>query len=150
MTEAFQRLHGHSRGVIVTDSPAPGVSRLTLSSAARLLIDSVPTADALKVYVQFSRPLAGCHEAPPSTVTSTPPTRPPPESVAVPETVIGPTCALEPFVGLVIVELGAVVSVDAVVAVSSGCNVDGWTPMSANRFTVACCIRTSVSAPGRS
>ena len=42
--------------------------------------------------------------------------------------------------GEVIVEVGGVVSVDAVAGVSPDISVVGCTPMSANRFTVACCM----------
>ena len=52
-----------------------------------------------------------------SVETSTPATTPPPASVAVPEIVIlPPSPRLAPFVGVVIVEVGAVASVEAVAA----------------------------------
>ena len=141
MTEEFQRLHGHSRGVIVTETPGPGVSRLTLSSAARLLIDSVPTADGLKVYVQFSPTDGGM-----------------PRGSAVDRDLDAP----DPTASAVGRGSGHRHRADLraravrrardgrarwrrvgrrVAGVSSGCSVEGWTPMSANRFTVACCIR---------
>ena len=41
------------------------------------------------------------------------------------------------------VEVGAVLSVDAEAAVRSDCIVPGWAPMSASRFTVACCMLRS-------
>ena len=44
------------------------------------------------------------------------------------------------------VVVGAVVSVDAVAATRSPRRVEGWMPMSAKRFTVACCIRASTGA----
>ena len=48
--------------------------------------------------------------------------------------------------GDVIVEVGAVASVDGVAAVSPAINEAGCTlPMSANRFTVACCMAVSVA-----
>ena len=43
-----------------------------------------------------------------------------------------------------IVDVGGVVSVDAVAGVSPDISVAGCTPMSANRFTVACCMAGSV------
>ena len=77
----------------VTVMPAAGVSRLPLSSTARLLMVTVPVpagrpgiAPALTV----GRRVAGCQVVPPSAETSTPPTTPPPESVAVPVIVTGP------------------------------------------------------------
>ncbi len=45
---------------------------------------------------------------------------------------------------------GTTVSVEAVAATRLGCNVAGWTLMSANRLTVACCIRTSGAVLPRS
>ena len=51
---------------------------------------------------------------PPLTETSTPPTTPPPVSVAVPVMVITLPCTVEPAAGKVIVEAGAEVSVEAV------------------------------------
>ena len=48
-----------------------------------------------------------------------------------------------PEAGEVIVETGGVVSAEAVAVVSPVRMVAGWAPMSANRFTVACCIAVS-------
>ena len=46
----------------------------------------------------------------------------------------------------VMADVGAVVSVDAVAAVKPDISVTGWTlPMSASRFTVACCMITLVA-----
>ena len=50
---------------------------------------------------------------------------------------------MSPSFGDVIADVGALVSVDAVAAVRPACSVAGCTPMSANRFTVACCIAES-------
>ena len=71
--------------------PVPGSrpSRFPLSSAARLRTVTWPLAVGVQVKLQLSRPVAGCQLAPPSTDTSTPPTRPPPASAAVPLTVTG-------------------------------------------------------------
>src|SRR4029079_14078947 len=63
---------------------APGASRLPLSSTARLRIVVEKLPEGGHVEVQFARPLAGCHVAPLSTDSSTPPTTPPPVSAAVP------------------------------------------------------------------
>src|SRR5262249_21465397 len=139
-------VHGDPEPPTDTVTPAEGISRFPLSSTARLLIVTEPDVpEVFQLYVQLARPLAGCHVAPPLTETSTPPTTPPPPSVAVPLMVtVLPWVRIEPPVGETIVEVGAVVSVDAVAATSPAWRVAGCTPMSANRFTVACCIRTSV------
>src|SRR3982751_305077 len=60
-----------------------GVSRLRLSSTARLRTCAAPLDPGVKVYDQLERPVASCQRWPPSTETSTPPTTPPPVSVAV-------------------------------------------------------------------
>jgi hypothetical protein len=88
---------------------------------------------------------------PPSVETSTPPTTPPPASLAVPLTVtveLGVT--VPPFTGAVIVEVGAVASADGDAATSPVINVPGWTPMSAKRLMVACCMRASAAPLPRS
>ena len=82
--------------------------------------------------------------APPSIETSTPPTTPPPVSAAVPDSNGVPGCTVSPEAGEVMVETGGVVSVDADAGSNPACSVTGWTPMSANRFTVACCMLGSV------
>ena len=82
--------------------------------------------------------------------TSTPATTPP-VSAAVPLMVIlAPSPTVAPPAGEVIVEVGAVVSVDAVAAVSPEISAYGCTPMSANRFTVACCMLRSGVPPALS
>ena len=48
---------------------------------------------------------------------------------------------------LALFETGAIVSEDFVAISSPPCNVAGCMPMSANRFTVACCILASVLEP---
>ncbi len=89
--------------------------------------------------------MAGCQVVPPSSETSTLPTRPP-TSDAVPVTVtVSPLLTTELEVGVEMVVCGAVVSVEVPGAVSPDIIVVGRIPMSPNRFTVACCIRTSVS-----
>src|SRR5215475_7507010 len=89
--------------------------------------------------------VAGCQVVPPSVDTSTPATTPPPASLAVPLTVIAePFGTVAPCAGDVIAEVGAVASADAVAAVRPGISVVGCAPMSANRFTVACCMAESV------
>src|SRR5919106_1858821 len=139
-----QMLHGHPwlplPTVIVM--PAPGVSSLPLSSAARVRMFRVPDEPAENVYVHVPRPLAGCHVVPPSVETSTPPTTPPPVSLAVPVTVTWLPGATVLFAaGAVIAEVGAVASDDGVAPVRSLCNVAGCAFMSASRFAVACCRR---------
>ena len=47
----------------------------------------------------------------------------------------------------VIEDDGAIVSVDAVVCTKPVCRLPACTPMSANRLTVACCMRPSVGVP---
>src|SRR2546427_12777748 len=63
-----QMLHGQ---VTLTVIPPPGVSRLPLSSIARLLITFDPALDGIQWYVQLAPPVARCHDVPPSTETST-------------------------------------------------------------------------------
>src|ERR1041384_7876679 len=59
----------------VTVAPDPGVSRLSLSSTARLRMVIAPAVPETKpLYVQLARPCAGCQVAPPSSETSTPAT----------------------------------------------------------------------------
>src|SRR5438128_12041105 len=72
----------------VTETPDDGDSMFRLSSVARLRMLTVPCADGVHRYDQFPRPFARCHVAPPSRDTSTPPTTPPPASVAEPLIVI--------------------------------------------------------------
>src|SRR3954470_10683939 len=109
---ADQMLHGQLRPPTVTVTPVEALPRLALSSVARARSVAVPVAWGVHVNVQELVPEAGCHVWPLSAETSTPPTTPPPESLAVPETVTGvPTVALLPDVGEVIVAPGAVVSV---------------------------------------
>src|SRR5215831_17757626 len=143
--DALQMLHGQVRGATVTLIPADGVSRLPLSSTARLRKLMLPDLVGSQVNAHDARPLAGCHVAPPSTETSTPATTPP-TSVAVPVTVTGvPTCA--PAGGLM-PELGGAVSVEAVAGSNPDCRLPGWQPISAKRFTVACCtFKSGVEEP---
>jgi hypothetical protein len=89
--------------------PAEGVSRLALSSTARLRIVVVPAVIGVQVKLQVSRPSAGCHVDPLSVETSTPPTTPPPLSLAVPEIVVGkPHVNVTPDEGEDMIEVGAV------------------------------------------
>src|SRR3954447_10510097 len=91
--------------------------------------------------------VTGCQVEPPSVDTSTPATTPPPASVSDPLMVTAdPFERLAFRAGEVIVEVGAVLSVDGVAGVSPAIRLAGWTlPMSANRFTVACCMAESVA-----
>src|ERR1700682_1347125 len=110
---------------------------------------TAPCTVGVQKYIQDSRPLAGCQVAPPSTETSTPPTTPPPASVAVPVIVTGiPADTVPPGSGNVIEDVGATASDEAEAEVRGDCKVAGCTPISANRLTVACCIDASgVLAP---
>ncbi len=92
-------------------------------------------------------PVAGCQVVPPSVETSTPATVPP-VSLAVPEIVTrDPSLTTVSCAGAEMVELGAVVSVDGEAAVRPLISVVACAPMSAKRFTVACCITGSGVAP---
>ena len=134
--------------VTLTLTPGPGVSRFPLSSTARDLITVDGAPWAIQEYVHEVVPVAGCHVVPPSVDTSTPATTPPPVSLAVPVTVTTvPSGVVDPAVGEVIVDVGGVVSVDADAATSPASSVAGWAPMSASRFTVACCIVGSAARP---
>ena len=53
---------------------------------------------------------------------------------------VAPEEKVAPLEGEVIVAVGAVKSDDWEAAVKPACNVPGCTPISANKFTVACCI----------
>ena len=110
--------HGQSTLTVV---PAPGAAMLPLSSVARTLIVVEGEPWAIHGYVQLTVVaawpviVAGCQVEPPSVETSTPATTPPPASVELPETVtLLPSVRCWPAVGELIVDVGAVVSVDAV------------------------------------
>ena len=94
--------------------------------------------------VAATTPAAGCQLAPLSSDTSTP-AMTPPLSVAVPWIWYGvPTTGAGPAVMLVV---GLTMSVVAEAAARAVIWVRGWMRMSANRFTVACCmLRSSVLA----
>ena len=95
-------------------------------------------------------PDALCQVAPPSTDTSTPATCPS-TSVATPLITTGwPSMKLEPLPGVATEDMGGVVSVDWTAATSSDCNVAGRTPISASKFTIACCMSGSVGVGDRS
>ncbi len=124
----------------VTLMPGEGVSVFRLSSVARLLIVTEPVAPGVQLYVQVVVPLAGCHVFPPSTDTSMPATIPPP-SLAVPDIVTAlPDCTVAPEVGELMEEIGGLTSVEAEAGINPDCSVAGCTPISARRFTVACCM----------
>src|ERR1700704_4665632 len=108
-----------------------------------------PCTEGVQKYIQDSRPLAGCQVVPPSTETSTPPTTPPPASVAVPVMATGmPADPSPPGSGNGREDVGARVWAEADAEVRGDCKVAGCTPISANRLTVACCIDASgVLAP---
>src|SRR5262245_46302939 len=117
---AFQRLvHGQSPGSITTVTPAPAASRLPLSSIARVLIVADPGVPGVQSKFHSDVPCAAFHVVPPSTETSTPATRPPPWSVAVPVIVRRlPLGTASPGIGNTIADVGAKMSVDFVAATS--------------------------------
>src|SRR5262245_62095555 len=120
--DAVQMLHGQGRGATVTLIPADGVSRLPLSSTARLRRFTVPDLFGNQVKLHDASPAAGCQVVPPSTEISTPATAPP-VSVAVPVIVTAvPTCTPE---GGLMVDVGATVSVEEVAATNPGCRLPG-------------------------
>ena len=105
---------GQARACIDTVMPLPADSMLPLSSAARLLMVAEEAVCGVQMYVQDSRPAAGCqsqyavgrnfHRA--SDYRLLP-------SVAVPDTVTGtPTVTVAPALGEVIAEVGGVRSVE--------------------------------------
>src|SRR6185503_2873903 len=114
-----------------------------------MLADPVPVTTQLND--QLDVPVARVQEAPPLVDTSTPDSRPPPDSAAVPVMVIGvPAVNDAPPAGEVIVEVGGARSVDATAATRPDCIVPGCAPMSAKRLTVACFMRTSAASEPRS
>src|SRR6266550_2254977 len=149
---SVQMLHGQMNGTVptTTEMPAPGVSRLPLSSTARLLITTGPWADGVHTYDQFSWPMASFHVTPPSTDTSTPATAPP-GSPALPLIVKAePTPTVAPPMGDAIVDAGGVVSDDPTAGMRPASIVVGCTPMSAKRLIVACCMAGLAGVPGNS
>src|SRR5664279_510863 len=110
---------------------------LSESSVARTRMADALYERSGAVYDQELVPVAGCHVAPPSTVTSTPATTPP-ESVAVPETVTWVPSAMFPAVGVLMVTAGGGWALEADVATRPGCKLVGWTPMSARTLIVSC------------
>src|SRR3989442_1544018 len=119
-----QMLQGH---VTLTVIPAPGVSRLPLSSIARLLITFDAALDGIQWYVQLAPPVVRCHVVPPSTETSTPATMPS-VSDAVPliTTSVWPR-TVDPLTGEPIVDVGAWLSVDTVASTRPPVRVAGCT-----------------------
>src|SRR6185437_179209 len=108
-----------------------GVSRLALSSTARVSIVTWPGVLGIQVKDQLPRPVAGCQVCPPSVETSTPATMPPPLSEAVPVIVTGtPAVSAAPLRGAVITEVGGVKSVDGVAQSRPGMRVPGSTYIS--------------------
>src|SRR2546426_2544358 len=137
--DEVHKLQGQFAGPTVTEMPAPGCSRLPLSSTARLRMLYVLWTPGRHVYVQFVVPTARRHVAPPSSETSTPPTTPPPLSTALPAMVFeNPAATVAPFAGDVIVEVGGVPSVLGGAGKRPGCRVCGWMLMSPSRFIVPC------------
>src|SRR5262249_23278358 len=126
-----QMEQGHAT---LTVTPADGVSRFPLSSAARVRIVAVGLPCTTQLYDQLVVPVAGCQLVPPSVEISTPATTPPPVSAAVPVTVTRAPSARFAFgAGEVMVEDGAAVSVLAVAGTRPGISANGCACMSANR-----------------
>jgi hypothetical protein len=120
---------------------------LALSSMARTRRPVAPMPGCEKEYDQLVVPFAGRQVSPASVETSTPATRPPPVSVAVPVSVVcAPWAMLAPPAGAVTVTVGPVRSVDLVAGESVLSSVVGWALMSASRLTWACCIRRSAGS----
>src|SRR6185503_6926645 len=115
--DGAQMLHGQvPEAVIVIVTPPDGVSMLPLSSYERLLMFADPVPLTTQLNDQFDVPVARVQVTPPLVDTSTPDSRPPPDSAAVPVMVIGvPAVNEAPLAGAVIVEVGGAMSVDAVV-----------------------------------
>src|SRR2546427_2569637 len=150
VADRSQMLHGQVKAVTLTLVPALGVSRFPLSSVARLLITAGPPVDGVQWYVQFPCPVARCHDAPPSTETSTAATMPLASDAVPLITTSAPTMSVDPLTGETIVDVGAVVSVDAVAATRPAVRLPGCTPMSANKLTVACCMSVFAGVPDKS
>ena len=141
-----QMPHGHVLTGTLTLMPAPtGVSMFPLSSVARLLISTVPGGP----WRPHVRPVRAAGRAMPrraavyrnldasdNAAAEVRRRAADDDVVSLLATSIRPT-------GETIVELGAAESADAVAAISADCSVAGCAPMSANRFTVACCIARS-------
>jgi len=101
----------------------------------------VPGVPGVNEEVQLAPPWAGCQVAPPSIEISIAPTCPP-TSVAVPVMLTGVPLGTEaPLAGAVMVEIGAVMSVDCVAPTRgppAGRATPGCAPISARRLIVAC------------
>ena len=112
---SLHRLHGHTRR---TDTETPADGNLEIAA----VVDRAALQDGCaargrrpRVASRLSRPMAGCQVVPLSAETSTPATTPPPPSAAVPLiTTAVPDSSSDPAAGDMIVELGRVVSVEAV------------------------------------
>src|SRR5262249_10879941 len=139
-----QMLQGQLRAVTFTGTLLRCVSRFALSSTARLRNLGSPVLSGVQWWIPFSRPVAGCQVLPSSVETSTPPMTPPPASLAVPVMVtVEFDCTLACAEGEAITDEGGAASVEADAGVNAAMRVLGCTPISANRFTVACCMRSS-------
>src|SRR5688572_1657926 len=132
--------HGHAAPPITKVTVVGALCRLPLSSTPRTRTVADPVDGPTQVYDQLARPEAGCQVLPPSVETSMPATTPP-TSLAVPLITTEFCGTFAPEAGVVIVTVGAVLSLDALCADSPGCRLAGCTFMSANWFTVACCMR---------
>src|SRR5262245_22897677 len=149
VTDEFQIEQGNVRCPTLMVRPAPGVSVFTLSSMARDLMVWDPSAVGMNVKLHEVVPAARFQVVPPSTDTSTPATTPP-TSLAVPVTVtFDPTGTVAPAAGEVMVEVGAVWSVEVVGLTSPAWSVWGRAPMSASMLAVACCMRDWGAPPSR-
>ena len=136
----------------LTETPrAVGVDwMLPLSSMARLIRLTDPLPVAANVYVQDVVPVARCQALPPSVEISTELTIPP-TSEAVPVIVTWELFATAAdAAGLVIDDVGAVVSADAAEATIPLIRVSGCAFMSAIRLITACCSAGSTVVAGPS
>src|SRR5215471_5768192 len=149
--ELSHAVHGQAggpAGVTVTLTPGPGVSRFPQSSTARTRSVTAPGVCGVQAYVQFAFPVAGAHVVPPSTDTSTPPTLPPldspPASTAVPLIVtVTPAGVVPPLNGNPIDDVGGLASPEADAATRPARSAPACAPISASRFTVACCMAST-------
>src|SRR5829696_6016294 len=149
-TVELHRLHGQVRAPTVTGTLTVE-PMFALSSMARTMIDADPAMTGVQEYDQDARPVAGCQVLPPSVEISTPPTAPPPVSLAVPLTFTAtPPGTVAPEAGEDTETVGPTVSVDLVARVSPLCRAAGCAPMSASRFTVACFIGVLAAPEPRS
>src|SRR5580765_1230686 len=152
--EPSHAVHGQAggpAGVTVTLIEGPEPWRFPQSSTARARTVTAPVVCGDHANDQLVVPVAGAHVAPPSTDTSTPRTLPPPTSAALPViVVVAPAGTEPPSSGKPIDDVGALASPDAAAATSPDWSEPACAPISASRFTVACCIASTGASLPRS